>query len=114
MLIRWAVQRGTSVLPKSTDPERIASNLAVLDWSLGEADMAELSSLDYQARMVAGAFLLSPQGPYRYAHKVALALSSTLPAVCCSPPPRLLLSPAADTRTQHSPGSDRSSGRPRL
>ncbi len=65
VLIRWAVQRGTSVLPKSTNPERIASNLAVLDWSLTEADMAALSSLAYQARMVDGAFLLSPAGPYR-------------------------------------------------
>ena len=67
VLIRWAVQRGTSVLPKSTNPERIASNLAVLDWSLTGADMAVLSSLEYQARMVDGAFLLSPAGPYRYA-----------------------------------------------
>ena len=67
VLIRWAVQRGTSVLPKSTNPDRIVSNLAVLDWSLSEADMATLSSLDYQERMVAGAFLLSPAGPYRCA-----------------------------------------------
>ena len=66
VLIRWAVQRGTSVLPKSTNPDRIASNLAVLDWGLTAADMAALSCLGYQARMVDGAFLLSPTGLYRY------------------------------------------------
>ena len=65
VLIRWVIQRGTSVLPKSTNPERIASNLAVLDWSLDDDDMATLSGLGYQARMVDGAFLLSPAGPYR-------------------------------------------------
>ena len=67
VLIRWAIQRSTSVLPKSTNPERIASNLAVLNWSLDDADMATLSDLEYQARMVDGAFLLSPAGPYRCA-----------------------------------------------
>lgn len=65
MLIRWALQRGTSCLPKSTTPARIASNLRVMDWELPAADVAALSGLAYQARMVDGAFLLSPTGPYR-------------------------------------------------
>ena len=65
VLVRWAVQRGTSVLPKSTDPERIVANFAVLDWSLDGADLAALSGLEYQARMVDGSFLLSPAGPYK-------------------------------------------------
>ena len=59
------MQRGTSVLPKSTSAQRIVSNLAVLDWRLSDEDMAALSQLDYQARMVDGKFLLSPAGPYR-------------------------------------------------
>ena len=53
------MQRGTSVLPKSTSAKRIVSNLAVLDWQLSDDDMAVLSQLDYQARMVDGKFLLS-------------------------------------------------------
>lgn len=65
VLIRWALQRGTSCLPKSTTPARIASNLQVMDWELSPSDMAALSRLQYQARMVDGAFLLAPTGPYR-------------------------------------------------
>lgn len=82
VLIRWAVQRSTSVLPKSTDSERIASNLAVLDWSLTDADMAVLS-LDYQARMVDGSFLLSPAGPYRCDNNVLEHIVTTLTLLRC-------------------------------
>ena len=49
MLIRWALQRDTSTLPKSTSRARIAANLAALGWQLGPADMAALSRLPYQA-----------------------------------------------------------------
>jgi Aldo/keto reductase family len=64
VLIRWAVQRGTSVLPKSTNTGRIAANSAVWDWTLDTTDVAALSSVVYQQRMVNGGFLLSAQGPY--------------------------------------------------
>ena len=47
MLIRWAIQRGTSVLPKSANAERIAANFDVLDWQLSDEDMHTLSNLDY-------------------------------------------------------------------
>ena len=65
VLVKWALQRGTSVLPKSTRPERIAANLDVFSWSLDEADMAALSTRECQARMVVGDFFLNPLGPYR-------------------------------------------------
>mmetsp|Transcript_33914 Transcript_33914/g.85837 ORF Transcript_33914/g.85837 Transcript_33914/m.85837 type:complete len:328 (-) Transcript_33914:297-1280(-) len=65
VLIRWGVQRGTSVLPKSVKPERIASNLDVVSWSLPEPDFQRISTLATQVRMVAGTFLLTPQGPYK-------------------------------------------------
>lgn len=48
MLIRWALQRGTSVLPKSAKPGRIASNFDVLDWQLTPEDQQALSSLPYR------------------------------------------------------------------
>ncbi len=65
VLIRWALQRGTSALPKSTRPERIRSNLDVFDWRLDQPDFDQLSQLATQLRMVDGALWLHPQGPYR-------------------------------------------------
>ncbi len=52
MLIRWAIQRGTSVLPKSVHAGRLRSNLSVLGWSLPQEDMEALSRLPAQSRMV--------------------------------------------------------------
>lgn len=46
VLLRWAVQRGCSVIPKSTKPERLAQNLALFDFELSEDDMASLDGLD--------------------------------------------------------------------
>lgn len=36
MLLKWGVQRGTPVLVKSNNPERIAANAEVFDWKLDE------------------------------------------------------------------------------
>ena len=44
--LRWHVQRGDIVFPKSNRSERMAENLAVLDFELTEADMAAISGLD--------------------------------------------------------------------
>jgi D-xylose reductase len=46
VLLRWGVQRGTAVIPKTSRPERLAENLAVSDFTLSEADMAAISGLD--------------------------------------------------------------------
>jgi diketogulonate reductase-like aldo/keto reductase len=45
-LVRWCLQRGTIVLPKSTHRERIAQNADVFDFELSEEDMAALDALD--------------------------------------------------------------------
>lgn len=44
--IRWHLQRGVIVMPKSTHRERIAANLDVFDFALSEEDMAAVSALD--------------------------------------------------------------------
>jgi diketogulonate reductase-like aldo/keto reductase len=46
VLIRWALQRGLVVLPKSTHRERIEQNAQVFDFHLTEEDMTALDRLD--------------------------------------------------------------------
>jgi 2,5-diketo-D-gluconate reductase A len=46
VLLRWCVQHGVPVIPKSTHRERIAENAAIFDFTLSEQDMAALDALD--------------------------------------------------------------------
>ena len=46
VVLRWNVQRGVTVIPKSTRQERIEENFAIWDFSLTEKEMAQISSLD--------------------------------------------------------------------
>ncbi len=46
VLLRWGVQHGFVVLPKSTRAERIAENAQLFDWSLGDAAMRRLDALE--------------------------------------------------------------------
>jgi diketogulonate reductase-like aldo/keto reductase len=45
-LIRWSIQLGNVVIPRSANPERIKSNLDVFDFELSDAEMAALNGLD--------------------------------------------------------------------
>jgi 2,5-diketo-D-gluconate reductase A len=46
VLLRWAIQKGYPVLPKSTNPERIRQNADVFSFSIDDADMAAIEKLD--------------------------------------------------------------------
>lgn len=46
VLLRWGLQQGLVVLPKSTRPERIRENLALHDFALDTAQMAALDALE--------------------------------------------------------------------
>lgn len=46
VLLRWCLQRGTFVIPKSTHRERIEENGALFDFELGDGDMEALDALD--------------------------------------------------------------------
>ncbi|HME05026.1 MAG TPA: aldo/keto reductase [Solirubrobacteraceae bacterium] len=46
VLLRWCVQHGLPVIPKSTHRERIEENAQIFDFELSEEDMGELDALD--------------------------------------------------------------------
>ena len=46
VLLRWCLQHGVPVIPKSTHRDRIAENAQIFDFTLTEQDMAELDALD--------------------------------------------------------------------
>ena len=46
VMLRWGVQRGFAVIPKSVSRERIAENAGALEFALSSADMEELDALD--------------------------------------------------------------------
>lgn len=46
VVLRWHVQRGDIVFPKSVSPDRMRANFALFDFELGDSDMNALSVLD--------------------------------------------------------------------
>ena len=46
VILRWNVQRGVVVIPKSTHVERIKKNIDIFDFELNEEEMKQISSLD--------------------------------------------------------------------
>ncbi len=46
VVLRWGVQRGTAVVPKTSRPERLAENLALFDFELSSDEMQRISALD--------------------------------------------------------------------
>jgi diketogulonate reductase-like aldo/keto reductase len=51
VVLRWHVQLGHMVIPKSVTPERIRSNIDVFDFELTADDMAAIAELDSGKRM---------------------------------------------------------------
>jgi diketogulonate reductase-like aldo/keto reductase len=46
VMLRWGLQHGRSVIPKSTAPSRIAENIDVLDFELSTDDIGAIDGLD--------------------------------------------------------------------
>ena len=50
VMLRWHLQEGRSVIPKSTKPHRIAENFDVFDFDLTKQDLAAIDGLDTDQR----------------------------------------------------------------
>ncbi|MFF9045330.1 aldo/keto reductase [Streptomyces parvulus] len=46
VMLRWGIQQGRSVIPKSTNPGRLAQNLDVFDFTLTDDEMSRIDALD--------------------------------------------------------------------
>jgi diketogulonate reductase-like aldo/keto reductase len=71
--LRWLVQQGISVIPRTSRIERLSENYSISDFELSEAEMSEISSIARRRKRLATAM-----SPVR-----ALALK-TLPASATS------------------------------
>jgi diketogulonate reductase-like aldo/keto reductase len=50
VMLRWYLQQGRSVIPKSTKAQRIAENLDVFDFELTSEDLGAIDALDTERR----------------------------------------------------------------
>ena len=64
ILIRWHLERGTAVIPKSTSKDHLLSNLQSKEIKLDEEDMKEITKLDRHFRYVTEEFFVTPGNPY--------------------------------------------------
>lgn len=46
VVLRWHIQRGDIVFPKSVSPDRVKSNFEIFDFELADDDMASITGLD--------------------------------------------------------------------
>lgn len=64
VVLGWALQRGTAVIPKSVSPARLAENLAAAEVELAAEDMEMIDGLDRSHRFIDGTFWVKEGGPY--------------------------------------------------
>ncbi|RZC82478.1 hypothetical protein C5167_045263 [Papaver somniferum] len=72
VLVKWGLQRGTSVIPKSTNNERIKENIQVFGWEIPDQDFNILCSISDQKRVLDGEelFVNRSEGPYKSAQEL--------------------------------------------
>ncbi|MBI6117029.1 aldo/keto reductase [Salegentibacter maritimus] len=64
ILIKWSEMRGTAVIPKSTNENRIKENLESTGVNLDESDFKEIAKLDSHFRYVTGEFFVTKGNSY--------------------------------------------------
>jgi len=50
VVLRWGIQRGTAIVPKSTRPERLRENISLFDFELSDHEMQSINALDRHRR----------------------------------------------------------------
>ena len=50
VILRWGVQQGINIIPKSSKKERLAENLDIFGWSLTAEEMKVISSFNMNKR----------------------------------------------------------------
>jgi alcohol dehydrogenase (NADP+) len=64
VLLAWAINRGTAVIPKSVDPVHLQANLEAADIELSAGEMCSVDNLNRHYRFLSGAFLAGKKSPY--------------------------------------------------
>lgn len=67
VLLVWGLSRGTVVIPKSVNPERLTENFLAADLELEASDLQAIDELEQGYRFVDGAFFEAPGSPYTVA-----------------------------------------------
>ncbi|KAJ7521778.1 hypothetical protein O6H91_19G067300 [Diphasiastrum complanatum] len=63
--LRWGVQTGAIVLPRSFNPKRVAENFEIFSWELSEDDINEISRIEQRRIGLADMFCNPTSGPYK-------------------------------------------------
>jgi D-xylose reductase len=61
IVLRWAVQQGLSVIPKTSKVERLKENLDVTGWSLTKEEMESIDGLNMNKRYCEPALFLGEE-----------------------------------------------------
>lgn len=64
VLIKWHLERGTAVIPKSTSKDHLISNLRSEEIGLDEEDMKDIAKMNRHFRYITGRFYVTPGNPY--------------------------------------------------
>jgi len=64
VLIAWALERGTSIIPKSTNDKRIKENFDAQNIDLSSEDMESIKKLDQGKRIVDGSLFVTDDHKY--------------------------------------------------
>ena len=51
IVLRWGLDIGVAVIPKSANPARIAQNIDIFDFKLGKEDIAAIDALNIDRRV---------------------------------------------------------------